>query len=135
MKKIAIILLILILIYIAGFFLINKNNNSQSKIFSGMVYDCTTNEPVSDARVQINLGNDIWNLFSDSGRHYEGQSDQFGNFSIKYGGGDGNVLISKEGYLWAQETFLGGKTKVGILKQSSVSDHDFTTLCKRNSNR
>jgi hypothetical protein len=131
MKKIIIIgAVVLVAVVVIIFFVIHPTTG----IFEGMVYDCTTNEPVADARVQIFQG--CLSGWPDTGCHYEGQTDQVGKFSMKYGGGSGMVTVTKldDGYLVTQSAFLGGKTRVGLMKQQSSGDMDYIVgICQRSS--
>jgi len=113
-KIIWVILTILVAVFVI-YFLFRPRIFSGT--FSGMVYDCQTGELISGARVQISQSGGLLDI--DSGRHYEGQTDKFGNFSIKYLGGAGMVTVTKfdDNYLTTQGTFLGGKTKIGLMKQ------------------
>lgn len=136
MKKIILIILCsIILITVVVFVFKSKiqSSSTSSKVFSGMVYDCKTNLPIVDARVQILIDNDIFHFLSDSGRHYEGQSDNTGHFSISYGGGIGTVNVTKyDDYLGTAGTFMGGSTKIGLLKKEAKdSPTDYTIGCKK----
>ncbi len=116
MKK-YIAILVFISVPILLFLAFSKKPN---EYFEGMVYDCETNQPISNARVLVYMGNDIWHLFSDSGRSWEGQTNTSGYFSIPYAGGIANVSVGKDednNYLVTSGVFLGGKTKIGMMKK------------------
>lgn len=142
MKKIIfIIILILCLIFVFFAF----RSNSKSYYFDGVVYDCKTNELIPDANVQIIQGggiSDIVKFNFDTAHIYKGLSDKSGKFSIEYPGNEGYLFlpsnaglvnVSKDGYLSAGGSYIGGKVKIGLLKKKegwTARDSDSTLLCK-----
>lgn len=110
-----------------------------SQKFEGTVYDCETDLPVSNAEVKVAKQATLLDVLTfhwgGSTESYDDITNQSGYFSLNYKGNGVSVRVSKEGYLNAQESGYGGKTRIGILKtkESETAFSDSTTMCKRSS--
>jgi hypothetical protein len=123
-----------ILLFISFVYLSDYHKN----VFEGMVYDCQTEAPLPQAEIRFAGSNTLIDLLTfhwDSAtREFQGTSDDSGLFSIVHKGQVQVLRIEKEGYLRAEESTYGGRTKIGLLRRLETDDiSESSTACKRRS--
>lgn len=80
--------------------------NTQKKIAAGYIYDCHTNQPLSNAEVSINdrgWGLSNGSLIWDKSYAYKAVTSERGFFRIIYKGNPTDMQAKKSGYIAAQQ--------------------------------
>ena len=122
------IILFLILLVGGGFLFIRRE-----KTVSGIVLDCSTNEPIVNAEVSANQRG--WGLIDGSllwDKDYisKARTDNSGEFTLGYRVGDSaNMRANKEGYITAQQFEPRGEGIVVRLLQGN-NPAEVTYNCK-----